>query len=309
MLLSHYTTRSGLEGIATSQTLRATSFMELNDTSEFFFAWSMLLEEATKEVVDGVPASLRPTDISVDAWSKKILIEFKQAARKIDPQGHVFVFSFARSVNEEQERNGILTLWRDYTKCAGYCLQFQTSNVEHFLQLEQMRGSYFAIGLLPVRYGVDKEERHFKELVKQWVERLALHLSRPSGAMTAERSFEGIWADSAFLRKLTGYCAEHKHPSFEDEREVRIFACPAARAEARPFTGIAGKKEVLLSTNGKHYIELGEYWQPSGLRPERIIIGPLADPNIGDILARFDRCPEVVQSEIPIAAVEGASSR
>jgi len=51
--------------------------------------------------------------------------------------------------------------------------------------------------------------------------------------------------------------------------------------------------------DGRHYIDLGADWRP-GIEPRRIIVGPRARRDVDDVLALFDRKPEVLHAEFPI---------
>jgi len=245
------------------------------------------------------PQELKEGGVPPDAWADTMLQQFRSSAAGLDPQGHVYVFSFARGSNEDQDRRGILTLWEHYTQNKGYCLQFEEDSVERFIEMEKMRGSYFWIELCDVRYGVDKQKREFKELAHQFAKRLVIQLSHRSGSEKIKANYNGLWAESAFYQKVTAYCGKHKDPAFADEREVRIFASPADRAESRIFTGIASKKQVRVNTSGKHYIDIGEFWSP-GITPSRIIIGPNADPTLEVVLDKFEVTPDISLSNIPL---------
>jgi Protein of unknown function (DUF2971) len=297
-LLSHYTNRTGLEGIATSGTLWATNFLEVNDTSEYFYAWSAILRDAGAVALQQVPEDLKQ-GMGLDSWTGEMLKQFRKAAAAMNPQGHMYVFSFARGSNEDHDRRGMLTLWDRYTQSKGYCLQFEQAAVRHFAKMEMMRGNYHWMDLCSVQYGVDRNTLEFRDLVEQLSKRLIIQLARVSGSQRIKSDYDGLWADSAFLRKLIAYCGKLKDPSFEDEREVRIIGCPADRAESRIFVGPAFKKKILVNAVGKHYIEIGEYWRP-GIWPTRIVIGPNANPDIEDILTKFEFPPEVVVSDIPV---------
>jgi hypothetical protein len=299
--LSHYTSLTGLEGIAKTGTLWATNFTELNDTSEYFYAWEILQRDAIDYIMARIPSDLKRPDANLDAVMSQTIVAFRNVLRSSSGYGRLYMSSFARAKTEDQERRGILTLWERYTKHEGYCLQFDKSDVERMLNLETMKGNYAAAGLSEVTYGVDKVTPEFKELCFQFGEWLLLKVAQQYRDGRIDLNYSEQWAESYLIRSLLNYCGTHKDPCYEDEREVRIFVCPIDGADARVFTGIAQRKAIRTAPSGKKYIALGEYWKP-GLAPRRIIIGTRANLNVQSILAMYDRSPEVARADFPIAA-------
>jgi hypothetical protein len=59
MILSHYTDRNGLEGIAQSKAFWATNFLNVNDTTEYFFAWKRIIRHALGEMLSQLPDDLK----------------------------------------------------------------------------------------------------------------------------------------------------------------------------------------------------------------------------------------------------------
>jgi hypothetical protein len=76
-LLSHYTSRDGLEGIAESKTLRATSFLQLNDTSEYFYAWEILQKEALRLAINRMPRGSISATVDIDARAAASTAQFR----------------------------------------------------------------------------------------------------------------------------------------------------------------------------------------------------------------------------------------
>src|ERR1051326_1881528 len=66
--LSHYTSLTGLEGIAKTGTLWATNFTELNDTSEYFYAWEILQRDAIDYIMARIPSDLKRPDADLDGY-------------------------------------------------------------------------------------------------------------------------------------------------------------------------------------------------------------------------------------------------
>lgn len=77
-LLSHYTTYDGLRGISTSKAFWATNFLDLNDTSEFFFAWGKIFEAASEIFISMISETTRQAEINIGIIrdnAKKQIIE------------------------------------------------------------------------------------------------------------------------------------------------------------------------------------------------------------------------------------------
>lgn len=299
-MLSHYTSRDGLEGILKTEILWATNFLDLNDKSEFFYAWNALARHAVAYFFSKLPDDLKPEEsrtegilATINSGVRSLLVSEQTTA------GHLYVTSFARASNEDQQRRGILTLWDRYTRFEGYCLQFSRSSIVHALQLEAVKGNYVSVDLVDVVYGVDQASWEFKAIGDQLGELWLLQAARETGDSRIRPDYENSWALSYLLRQIMAFCARHKDPCFEDEREIRMFLYPAEKAECRVFTGVAGVKNVQRSPSGKRILAIGEFWKP-GILPDRIIIGPKADENIRELLIKFNIPPVVSKSSLPI---------
>jgi hypothetical protein len=299
-LLSHYTLRNGLEGIAKSKTWRATSFLQLNDPSEYFYTWEILQNEALQLMIGQLPPGSMTATFDVDAHAANSTAAFKDLILSSGDKGMMYVVSFATASTEDQERRGILTLWDRYTKHEGYCLQFAETDIRRLLELELIKGSYAALSLQRVTYGVDTNTHEFKTLCYQIAQAWLLQAARARPDLRIEPASDKMWPENYLHRKLMEFCARHKDPCYEDEREMRIFAFPANQAATRPFTGIATVKKRHQTPDGKWYIKLGEYWDFK-LTPQRIIIGTKADPDIASALAQYDHVPKIALAKLPVA--------
>src|SRR5437868_5640509 len=100
-LLSHYTTRAGLEGIARSKTLWATNFMDVNDKTELVYGLSGLTKRALISAWDEIQKHMRPEDRGIildeDDFTKKLVAHYRETFEGISASEHLFVTSFARS--------------------------------------------------------------------------------------------------------------------------------------------------------------------------------------------------------------------
>jgi len=300
-LLSHYTNRAGLEGIATTRTFWATNFMEVNDTSEFFYGWHQLYKAAIENVMDLIPDDKKIAGYNIETTCENVTNQFKQFFQSMENgYGHLYVTSFARGKNKDHEIRGIRTLWELYNGHKGYCIQFDQKDVQRMLDMDSWKSNYESLGLVDVKYGVDKKGYDFKELCFQLTQQLLLQIIRARNDIKVEPQWDRMWADTAIYRKLMEFCAAHKDPCYEDERELRIFAYPAINSEARVFTGVAFKKQIRIGPSGNRYIAFGENWKP-GIVPKRVIIGTKANPDIDSILAKYSPVPQKAFANMPIA--------
>ncbi len=304
-LLSHYTSRVGLFGIVRSQSFWASEFVSLNDSSEFQYAFLAIYERALGAAIERIPTELRDKTVTFESLKSQFPILSQQINQEIaggDGFGSLYVTSFARGKNKNEDERGILTLWDRYTRCEGYCLQFDQDNVERIVAHELDRHTYEWIELATVKYVIDPMEPDFCELVEQMSLKLGRILYESCGDSRVLSGLGRIIPDSSFGRKLLSYCGTHKDPAFSDEREVRILASPAGKAESRFLTGVATRKGIQnRSSLGEptRYIEIGNNLLP-GFVPSRILIGPKAQMTINDVWNLYPGMPEVRRSDIPI---------
>ncbi|MCO6413211.1 MAG: DUF2971 domain-containing protein [Thiogranum sp.] len=250
--------------------------------------------------LDLLPNENRRADYDNLAISESAEHKLREFFRSSDGYGNLYVTSFARGNTDDHDERGIRPLWELYTKHNGYCLQFDAEDVKRMLDLESSTANYEWLGLKEVKYGVDKNTQEFRELSFQLSQKLLLQILQSRTDIRVELKSERMWAPARLYRRVMDYCATHKDPCFEDEREVRIFAYPAATADARVFTGIAFKKEIRSRPDGIKYIALGESWRP-GLVPRRVIIGTKAERDIDSILSNYSPRPAIAFANMPIA--------
>lgn len=299
MILSHYTRRTALEGMLRSRAFWATNFLQLDDPSEYFYAWTLLNKEAMRLAMEKVPADLKKPDFDLDAAAKAASEQLRAFGKTADPYGQLYVFSFAGAKDEDENARGILTLWKLYAKMDGYCLQYNEDDVSRVLSAEHTWWSYESINLVRVRYGVDTNGDDFRKLSWQLSEYYLRDIYRATKDHRIEVNVERWIAEAYFLRRLLEFCASHKDPLYKDERELRIFAYPSPRADSRVFTGIARVKQVLQSPAGKKYIALGAEVRP-GFTPFRIMGANNASPDFGDLFKDYSFIPEYCPVALPI---------
>jgi hypothetical protein len=298
--LSHYTSRGGLEGIAETHSLWGTNFLHVNDSSEFLYPWRVLMQDAAREALSHIPDDQKRPHYDMETEALRLESVLRDSMKSGDGYGDLYITSFARAASEDQERRGILTLWDRYTRHEGYCLQFERRDLEHIMQLDSWRSNYGALGFKEVSYGIDRNEYNYKQLRFQMAQNMIVQMLRMRPDVRVEPKWQNIGGQDYLARQILNFCAAHKDPCFEDEREVRLFGCPLPRPEARVLLGIAFPKPIRTTEHGKRYVVFGENWRP-GISPRRIIVGTKADPNIGALVARFPNPPEVAYANLSIA--------
>lgn len=301
-MLSHYTGERGLIGICRSQCLRATNFLYLNDKTEFLYGWSALNEGAYELLRPRIPDDLiDPTKSFTDILAGMVS-QLKDYAQTNDGYGDLYVTSFARGRTKDEDDRGVLTLWERYTGSVGFCLQFDESDVESFIQKEMLRSSYAHLKLVEVKYGIDKSNRKYNEICDQLSFRMQKELYLRSKDNRIEPAWQMEKADTYLFRLLMEFCGEYKDPSFIDEREIRILAYPSRESFSRPLIGLATRKPIYHPTHPdliKKFITLGEDWFP-GLMPRRILIGPKANLSNHTFFSLYPDPPMFMESKIPI---------
>jgi hypothetical protein len=276
MKLSHYTSYGGLVGIVRSQSLWATEFLGVNDTTEFVYGLSAIWNEALAQALPKIPADLLNPSKGLDHLRSLVpdyVATLKKQVEESDGYGSLYVTSFARARGDDENERGILTLWDRYTRNEGFCLQFDREDLQRLVSSESTRHSYGWLQMAEVVYGIDREDYEFRELSDQMSLRTLRALYFETRDLRLTKDLERIGPESTFLQRLVSFCLKHKDPAFQDEREIRIFACPVNVTQGRVFTGLAVPKTIYRPRQGARYVILGEHLLP-GVKPERVLIGP-----------------------------------
>ena len=89
--LSHYTSRAGLEGIAESHSLWGTNFLCVNDSSEFLYAWRILIRDAAEEALKQVPDHQKRPDYNLEAEALRLGTVLRDSSSMSDGYGHLYM--------------------------------------------------------------------------------------------------------------------------------------------------------------------------------------------------------------------------
>ena len=299
----HYTTRQGLRGIFDTQTLWATHYSALNDTSEIRHMRDTLVEKLLPHMRD-LLKKYRENSFKVKREITKLgglhKVAKREASGLVDtfyettfgPEHHgvvksrvpfaePFIFSFCSHGKDDQytQANGLLSQWRSYGSGEGFAMVFDTKRLCEFLPLEHQTYHYSTIGAGEVIYDDEKDkiEIEFKELFDR--------IKKIHSEMLDDISDNIPTIYAPFVNSVSRF----KHRAFREEREVRIFACPDTQElidKLRVEQPEAWKREVpkkktktvhLRSGGQTAYIELFDFEDRISLPITRIIVGPHKD--------------------------------
>jgi len=291
--LHHYTTGGGLAGILASNTLWATHFSDLNDSSEVKLIQAPLKEALTARckrlVIEHQPRNLAhmnnvrklggPEKVA-DNLAQGLVNALYQVTFESDEEkrfGAPFITSFcSHAADQPYERgHGLLSQWRGYGRDGGYCIVFDTGKLIELLSLEFSAFDYVHLDFSTARYGDKNDDVSllFPELV-QWLEHFV------SETLKGNKEPSGGKGLGEFLTGATMF----KHRGFHEEREVRIVAMPGSKElqaqmlhedeqlKLRPLKPIDFPDE----RGGKRHISLFQGLEIT-LPIKRIIVGPSRD--------------------------------
>jgi hypothetical protein len=316
--LHHYTNRSGLEGICKTNSLWATHFSNLSDSSEI-----VLLKKPLKEAL----AELFKRQIMQSKWKRfreqrhaeavahnlahksveahfmlaitggKVLTSIASGGC-FSPYATPFICSFCSHANDHpyEQENGLLSQWRGYGGAGRYALVFDTRQLDGLLELEWEAHFWAKLDIDQVVYfeGTETLENEFPQILS-------------SSTAFMEKLLNGKNASNIDLFTPFSRAATLlKHRGFREEREVRIVACPQSerafidRGIKNQLLGWPPIKEVRGVSDSKKYVALFESLSAT-LPIERIIVGPSAHQQKDFEFAQSvvcDRVP-IVKSETP----------
>ena len=225
----HYTTRAGLEGLTKTQTIWASHYQSLNDSSElehFREAFALTLSPKFDAVIQRknlndkmlriYAESGGPLQLARDFVNSLYASTFEQrdAYGRVEP----FVSSFCTHSADQayEQKNGLLSQWRGYSGGDGYCLVFDTAALCRLLADEFDRLYWLHLSISAVTYDVDGVtiDNEFPKLFEACVNNLQEFFK---GTATPELMTAADFWEAA---------SRFKHRGFYEEREVRIVAIP-----------------------------------------------------------------------------------
>lgn len=278
--LYHYTTMAGAIGIIETQSLWATHFKKLNDSTEFYFSRDLLIEHVSTPAMNDLytqRVELDEEKMKEENVTKEELIS-QAGAHMVDifykglGLDDLFITSFCTGHSEDEysHHNGLLSQWRGYGSDGGCIIVFDTKKLVELLDAERTKYGISG-GDYEVFYGDDPallETQEFSEYVdalKKYIESIAVDtLKRLPKASEEQESLvnDGVLA----IFKMAGAI---KHYGFHEEKEVRFLLFNNNKDKAKKVEYREGQDMI-------PYIVLFD--DPDITLPiKRVIIGPHKD--------------------------------
>ncbi len=238
LFVYHYTSRAGLEGILSTQTLFATHYEYLNDTSEIRQMRKPLignLQHFIKSKIHESPTGDERQKEYITQQGGEHIFAYRGAEKIVDTLYNVtfgggrrehsfaepFITSFCTHSGDEdyEQNNGLLSQWRGYSKTlenGGFAIVFDTERLSELVLREQ---DFYHLSVLVFRkvvYDGDTEgfHREFSGLLEKFEDYFDLITS--GGPIDLSGHFDAF---------VDGVC-RFKHRAFSEEREVRIIISP-----------------------------------------------------------------------------------
>ncbi|MFZ2160422.1 MAG: DUF2971 domain-containing protein [Bradyrhizobium sp.] len=234
--LFHYTKEPGFLGIMASQTLWATHFKNLNDTTEV----QLLRKPLQAALALRFAANLEERQKRSMTFSARVfghggrevvaagLAESLVSALYKVTYGHhtklqfgaPYVTSFTTHSKNYEKNHGLLSQWRDYGK-EGYCLVFDTAALSKMLWIDFDKAYFVHLNMDEAIYAVedfDIEEK-FGALLRQCERYVGEVLNDNQTPDMIEDGFAPFAAATTMF----------KHQGFREENEVRIVAIPGTQ--------------------------------------------------------------------------------
>jgi hypothetical protein len=310
--LYHYTTVTGLHGIISSQTLRATQISFLNDAEEqigFFKHRSPVL---LAEPIRAATAQLYADPI----WRKKInafggydeyhehqkqivLDALRDATLTFD---NPYVTSFCTAKDVQTIQDGLLSQWRGYGEDGGYAIVFDTLGIELLLQKEAKLFSYQLCNFGDVHYHRShqsqenpmEEIREYEEILQKCIFEFLIKNDKDE-------------LDPAY-DKVSYLSCIYKHWGFHEEREVRIVIVPKNQSvidEEKEQGEVSLPQKIIgYRERGGCLIPYISLFENLKLPIKRVIVGPHPERDkrvkaVNSLLDHFGVDAKATSSEIP----------
>jgi Protein of unknown function (DUF2971) len=289
--LHHYTTFGGLSGIIRSNSIWASHFSELNDTTEvthlrepFARAMSRVF---FRTLSDRQRMSLRVRRAvkqsgglqkSADDLARDLVNSIYKVTFEDNDEfsfGEPFIASFCSHSGDQpyEQKHGLLSQWRGYGGGGGFCIVFDTSGLGDLLSREWAVNYWTHLNISAVNYATDDLDVRlaFSNII-------ALFNTLVEGII--EKNSPPPMED-AFAPFVSG-ATLFKHQGFKEEREVRIVAIPSPRKlrerqlSEYPDLRLPPVKHIGTRViNGRNRRYIGLFGFPDSVLPiKRVIVGP-----------------------------------
>ena len=296
--LWHYTTLDGLKGILSSQTLWATHYRCLNDSSEFFHSKSIICQEVLPKVI-----CMIENECKKNSEAKKVAetygginniakIEINEIINNIIFEALLnspglpqtpFVASFCKAHEDDisLQENGLLSQWRGYGKDGGYAVIFDMEKIINEFAKEESSFYHGIANHGDIVYEPDRLTMN--DNMKKSLEIISNHVYRIYKFVLYREPL--IPATAEELSSLFYCMTLLKHKGFKEETEYRFCVMSYGKEAKRNQYFVEDKsksfKEIMTRNNEGTpvpYIKLFE--RSSKLPIKKICIGPHHDKEL-----------------------------
>ncbi|HKJ72695.1 MAG TPA: DUF2971 domain-containing protein [Alphaproteobacteria bacterium] len=292
--LFHYTDKKGLDRIVRTQTLWATHYQFLNDTTELqlmkpvlakrlrptvqeellkLFRQASFQEKRRFREAGGIPRIAREgAEQLVNIFYDSAFGKTSYGAPLITP----YVTSFCTHTHDQdyERQNGLLSQWRAYAGRGGFAIVFDTQQLSERYKAEADRHGYTS-HLSDVVY--DDEAEKFNAEFGEGIEKIRKQVP----GFIRPRELNAVELFGIVLPFFTRL----KHRGFREEREVRFVCFPITQENRNTFRSAEKRSDLpdlpLMMNyerpDGAKYIASFETDKVKTLPIKRIIIGPQSD--------------------------------
>jgi len=277
----HYTDAAGLIGIVSSDSLYATDYRYLNDSTEGGLIRNYIMpifeaEDATisRELVkQGFLRSNYYEELGNRANQLEAESQYRSLVKGFDNVSPFFVVSFCRhAANSYEYQHGLLSQWRAYADSAGFAIEFDETELDKQAALELKNFAYVGYRSDDVVYEAHDKKfiaEDYKgvagEMVRLVFESVGKDVSKVTGRKNANEVLLKYAQTAPFL----------KHRSFREEAEYRmVFVC--LRASKIPDGEERSIKEIKVRQKAGLLIPYIELFGTENMSAavKSIIVGP-----------------------------------
>ncbi|MGC2779510.1 MAG: DUF2971 domain-containing protein [Bradyrhizobium sp.] len=292
----HYTDTAGAVGILNSQSLFASDFRYLNDSSEGTVIDSLLrpiLQDevaiASKELV--AAGFVRPEyykDLGSNADQLQVEALFRSIITATDNVSPRFVVSFCRhKEGSEQFEHGLLSQWRGYADRGGFAFEFDEDGLDQLIKSECEKYFFGPVAWRDVVYNDFDTlfiKKDYEGLARAMIGKVFLDpkVTKISN-LAARKKIAEIAGEKDIDEAIANYLSTApflKHFGFHEEREYRI-AISCVRENKLPKDAKSPAKPVDFRTRNSLIIPFIRLFGDGAKLPiKSIIVGPHVHQNL-----------------------------
>jgi hypothetical protein len=275
----HYTGASGLLGIIESDSLFATDYRYLNDSSEGTVVKDLLLPIFEAEIAEITPKLIEKgwlnkefyDDYGIGGHRMQAEAMYRSLSKATDNVSPFFVLSFCRhDEGSSAFEHGLLSQWRGYAQGSGFAIEFDEEGLDALMFAEQKKYCYAAFKSDDVQYEDFQQSfdaKDFKGVAGEMI--YNLFNRRPGVSDVTGRAD----IDRATLKFAT-LAPFLKHKGFKEEDEYRMVGV-CVRKPKIPKEDLRPVKPIKFRNRNNllvPYIEL--FGEDQKLPIKSVIIGP-----------------------------------